>query len=146
MSEEEVLEYIEVGGKQYPVVKTGRAQARQVIQLTKWLSKHGYRAARSIKSDKSVEELDGIEFIVRFLEELDDDALIDLFTALVGCEKEDSEVYFDIAVLIEIAVQTYKSQPAVQKMLDRFFSPPNSTENPQGSSTTSELLMDGQTN
>lgn len=133
---------IEVGGEMYSVVKTGRAQARQVIQLTQWASKHGYRAARSVQQGST--SMTGLEFIVRMVEELDEGALVDLFTAIVGCDPAVSEVHFDIATLIETAVAIYNGQPAIQRLIDRFFSTPNSSGSTEEHSTPSDQPTDGQ--
>jgi len=143
MREELVMTEIDLGGERYPVVKTGRAQARQVLQLTKWASKHGYRAARSIQPGGS--QMTGLEFILRMIDELDEDALMDLFTAVIGCDPAVSEAYFDIAVLIDAAILTYNNQPALQRLIDRFFSVPNSSGSTEERSTTSDQPMDGQT-
>jgi hypothetical protein len=140
----EVAEYVvDVGGKEFQVIKTGRAQARQVVQLTRWVAEHGYRAARNIKDTSG--KTSGVEFLAKFVEALDENAMIDLFTALIGCEKEDSELYFDVAILVDAAIAIYTKQPAVQRLVERFFSTDNSSITTEESSTMSEEPTDGPT-
>jgi len=45
---------VKVGDVEYPVIKTGRAQAKQVLRITKWISRHGTRAVRHLQSDPDV--------------------------------------------------------------------------------------------
>jgi hypothetical protein len=142
----DVQDFIEINGKPYSVVKTGRAQAEQVVQVTRWISRHGVKAIQSVQSDSlSLEGASGIEFLGKFVEALTPDALIDLFVVLVGCPKEDAEVYFDIAVLVDVALQVHERQPAVRRLVERFFSTPNSASDMVASSTTSEPPTDGPT-
>jgi hypothetical protein len=145
MSEETFNDLIEVGGKEYRVVKTGRAQAQQVVRMTKWISKHGMRAIKEMRRDipsSSMEDMSGVEFLGAFVEALDEDALIDLFMALIGCDKEDAEVYFDISILIDVAILVYNHQPALQKLIDRFLSTSNSEPSSPATFTISEPLTD----
>jgi hypothetical protein len=139
----EALEFVEVGGKQYRVIKTGRAQAEQALGLVRWISKHGAKAMQSITptdgAEKKVGAAGGIEFLAKFIDALDADALIDLFTVLVGCPPEDSEVYFDIAILVDLVMETYNHQQSLRRLIDRFFSSGNSIVASEAvSSTTSE--------
>ena len=139
----EALEFVEVGGKQYRVIKTGRAQAEQALGLVRWISKHGAKAMQSIipadGAEKKVGAASGIEFLAKFIDALDADALIDLFTVLVGCSPEDSEVYFDIAILVDLVMETYNRQQSLRRLIDRFFSSGNSiVASEAASSTTSE--------
>jgi hypothetical protein len=141
---------IEVGGKEYQVVKTGRAQAEQVLGLSRWIARHGIVVLKKIRNDKKeivIDEGQGIDFLVQIVENLSADALIDLFEVLVGCSKEDAEVYFDVATLIDVAITVYDEQPSVRRLAERFFSAPNSPEAPVSdeSSMASEHPMDGQT-
>lgn len=139
----EAIDYVELNGKRYAVIKTGRAQAEQVLLVTRWISRHGVQAMQAIQTDSL--SASGIEFLGKFVEALTPDALIDLFIALVGCPKEDAELYFDIAVLIDVAMQVYERQPAVRRLVERFFSTPNSASISDERSTTSEPLTGGPT-
>lgn len=134
---------ITIAGEVYDTIKTGRAQANQVILVTKWIAKHGMRAFRSLNIDQA-QNLTGTELIFKLVEELDADALIDLFIALVGCSKEVAEVHFDIATLIDVAVDVYQNQPSLRKIVDRFFLSANSSDSTQELSTVSEVPTDGQ--
>lgn len=131
--------FVEVNGQQYDVIKTGRAQADQVLRITRWLAKYGVKAFRQTQKDTDKFEIsDGMEFITGILESLTSDALVDMFQAIIGCAKEDAELYFDIAVLIEAVVMVYEGQPSVKRLIDRFFSTPSSPESTEESSTKSE--------
>lgn len=135
----DAIEFVEVGGKQYRVIKAGRAQAEQVLGLTRWISKHGSKAMKSVNSgDKEKTASGGIEFLTRFIDALDADALIDLFTVLVGCPPEDSEVYFDVAILVDVVIEVYNRNTSLRRLVDRFFSSGNSEEPTEDLSTPSE--------
>jgi hypothetical protein len=123
---------VTVGEKEYQVIKTGRAQAEQVVLISRWISKYGFRALKNISKDGTVEVESGVDFISQIIDNLTADALIELFVALIGCSKEDAEVYFDIAVLIDVLVEVYNNQPAVRKLIDRFFSGTQSQVASQG--------------
>jgi hypothetical protein len=126
---EEQAGIVEVGGSKYAVVKTGRAQAEQVLQLTRWIANHGIRAVKSIQAEgKKFDASNSMEFISSLLEAMTVDALIDLFIVMIGCSREDAEVYFDIGVLIDVLVEVYEKQPAVRRLVERFFSTPASEE------------------
>ena len=73
------------------------------------------------------------------------DALIDLFQVLIGCSKKDAEKYFDIGILVEVALDVYENQPGIQRLIDRFFSTDESTESTEDSSTKLEESTDIQT-
>lgn len=136
----EAIEFVAVGEQKYPVIKVGRAQAEQVVRITRWLSRHGARAIKEMQTDPNVNVagLGGVEVLGKFVETLDADALIDLFYALIGCSKEEAELYFDIATLIEVAVEVYERQTSVRRLIDRFFSSGSSKSTTEEPSTTSE--------
>lgn len=135
MSKEQ--EYVTVGGEKYAIIKTGRAQAEQVLLLTKWVSKHGLPALEGVSDD--IDADNGLLFITELVEHLTADALIDLFVVLVGCSEEDAEIYFDISILVDVAFEVYNRQPALRRIIERFFSAPSSEETEEDeSSTTSE--------
>lgn len=141
------LDVVEVGGNKYQVIKTGRAQAEQVLLISRWISKHGIKAIQSLQAENQKLEIsNSFDFLDKVIEALSADALVDLFIAVVGCSKEDGELYFDIAILIDVLVQTYERQPTVRRLVERFFSTPDSEGGNSGeSSTTSEPPTDGQT-
>lgn len=140
----EQLDSVVVGGQEYRVIKTGRAQAEQVAGLAKWISKHGTRAFRNMNINPQ-DQGSGLQIVLMFIESLDADALVDLFTVMVGCPKEVSEVYFDIADLVDVVINVYERNNSLKKLIDRFFSSASSTNTTQEPSTTSEQPMDGQT-
>lgn len=140
------LKTINIAERDYVLIKTGRAQAEQVILLTRWASKHGASAFRQLSEDGvEVTKLGGAELIGSLVGALNADALIDLFTAIVGCSPEISEEHFDIATLVEAAIFVYEGQPAIKRLIDRFFSMPSSSTSLVEDSTTSEQPTDGQT-
>lgn len=123
------VEMIEVGGKEYAVIKTGRAQAEQVVKITRWISVHGMKAVKALRTPEgTVEAGSGIELIGSIIGELSADALIDLYAALIGCPNEDAEVYFDVATLVDVAIMVYEGQPSVRRLMERFFSTSSSEQ------------------
>lgn len=134
----EVIEFVEVGGTQYRVIKTGRAQAEQVLGLTRWISKHGSKAMNVVSGENKPAGESGIAFLTRFIDALDADALIDLFAVLVGCPQEDAEVYFDVAILVDTVIEVYQRNQSLRRLVDRFFSSGNSEKDTESNSTTSE--------
>ena len=90
---------ITVNEVEYELVKTGRAQAQQVAKFTGWLSRYGVKAAQSLQNTD--ESAGGIGVILGFVENLNDDALIELFEIVIGCSREVAEVYFDVADLLD---------------------------------------------
>lgn len=139
-----------VGGVEYQVVKTGRAQAEQALGITRWIGKYGIPIIDRLRNDKDevvIDEGRGMDFLIQILENLTADALIDLFQALVGCSQAAAEVHFDVATLIEVALTVYNEQPSIRRLIERFFSEPSLPEvqSSDESSTTSEQPTDGQT-
>jgi len=135
----ETLEFVTVGEKKYAVIKTGRAQAEQVLGLTRWIYQHGKKAmsGMTVDADDSADTT-GIEFLGRLVSGLDTDALIDLFTVLIGCPREDSEVYFDVALLVDVVTEVYERNQSLRRLVERFFSSSNSKDNSEDISTQSE--------
>jgi hypothetical protein len=140
----EQSDFVEVGEVQYRVVKTGRAQAEQVLLITKWITRYGMPAIQEMQKEKSgtLEFNSGLDFISGVLDHLTADALIDLFQALVGCPKEDAEVYFDISILIDVLIRVYNENTAIQRVLERFFSIQDSTPSTEDISTPSGAPTD----
>lgn len=137
---------VEVGGKTYQVVKTGRAHAEQVVLLTKWIKKHGVPAATALQQSGLTDKAtNNIEFLLGAIDVLTADALIDLFVVATGCSQEEAEIYFDVATLIDAVIAVYQHTPAIQRLLDRFFLVSGTEEKQEESSTTSEEPTDGQT-
>ncbi len=119
----------EIDGKNYNVVKRGREQARQVTLIGSWLVKHGAPTVRAIQGAEGLEDMSGIEVIGQALSTLSEDSLIDLFQVVFGCDKKVAEESFDIALLIDGAMAMYNGHPAIQKLVNRFFSGSTSTQN-----------------
>jgi hypothetical protein len=138
---------IEVGSKKYTVIKTGRAQAEQVVQFTRWLSMYGPSLLKDLQDvdEDALAAGGGMAMITSILGNLSSDALIDLFTVLVGCSKKDSEKYFDVGILVDVALEVYENQPGIRRLIDRFFSTDESEEVSEDSSTTLEEPTDIQT-
>lgn len=136
-----------IGEKKYPVIKRGRAQAEQLVRLTGWLSKYGRGIYQQIRGldESSLETASIIEIILDIAGGLDVDSLIDLFMVATGCTKEEADEYFDIGILVETGMLIYENQPAVKRVVNRFFSDANSMVNTEESPTTSEEPTDGPT-
>jgi hypothetical protein len=77
----------------------------------------------------------GIEVIGVILEQLDADALIELFSLLFGCGIEVAREEFDVAILVDGAFAMYENSPAIKRVLNRFFSSSSSTSTPTEQST-----------
>lgn len=138
-----------VGEKEYQIVKTGRAQAEQVLGITRWIAQHGVPVINGLRNEQDeivVDESSWLNIFIQILEKLTPDALLDLFQVLVGCSKEDTELYFDVATLIEVALTVYNEQPSVRRLVERFFSESSSPVLPGSAefSMISEQPTDGQ--
>lgn len=133
--------------KDYVVVKKGREQAEQVIQLGRWISMYGIPAASKLVNDKGeIAFSDGLDLVNKIIDVLTPDALIALFSVIIGCNKKVAEAEFDVGVLLDSLIYVYENQPSFKRVISRFFSE-GSSEPTTGndSSTTSEPITDGQT-
>jgi hypothetical protein len=138
MSENE-KSVIEVAGKKFDVVKKGREQAVQVIDIAKWLKTYGIDSLDELANEEGEVQIDsGVDFISQVIESLSADALIDLYTILLGTSKKFADENFDIAVLVEAGIMVYENQPSFRRLIERFFSTSTSEETTEESSTTSE--------
>lgn len=137
----EKIEVVIVGESEYPIVKKGRAQARQVAALGQWLSKYGNQMLDDFLNTDAV---NAPQMIIGIVGGLTEDSLLDLYMVVTGCSPEEADEYFDIAQLIDTAIAVYEQQPSVKKLVDRFFSDANSTDMEE-LPTTSEQPTDGQT-
>lgn len=138
---------IEVGGQDFELVKTGRNQAEQVVQIGQWLSLYGLAALQELADEEgNIKIENGVEMIGTILQQLSADALIDLFSLIIGCPKSFAEKHFDIAILIDALMLVYESQSSFQRVISRFFSPTTSTNDSEESSTKLELPTDGTMN
>ena len=136
-----------IDGTEYPLVTYGRQQAHQAQGLTRWASKYGQQVYDALQTQGNSGNEGGLEFLLKILDLLTEDAMIDLFSALLGCSKETSELYFDTATLIDAGIVVYEKHPTVRKLLDRFFSTSDSESDGQpASSMTSDQPTDGETN
>lgn len=138
---------ITVNGVEFELIKRGRAQAVQVYSLGQWLSRYGGILV-SIFTEKP-EELDiseGLAFFGNILGSIEPDALLDLYEIAFGCTEEFCEENFDIADLVDAVMMIYNEHPTIRRLVDRFFSTNNSSEEQDEDSTPSEQLTDGQTN
>lgn len=141
MSETREDGFIDVGGKAYKIVKTGREHAEQVVLLTKWLGAYGPGLLEGLQSNE--EDIGGgLEMITQILANVTSDALIDLFQVLVGCSAKDAEKYFDVGILVEVALDVYENQPGIRRLIDRFFSTDELIESTEDSSTKLEESTD----
>jgi len=142
MSESSVK--LEVAGKTFELVKVGREQAEQVIQLGKWINEYGIPALSGMMNEEGeISFVSGIDLLGDVIEKLTVDAIIDLFVLVFGCSKTFANKNFDIGVLVEGLTLVYEAQPSIGKVISRFFSAATSVENTEEPSTMSELPTDG---
>jgi hypothetical protein len=135
---------VEIAGKQFELVKKGREQAEQVIQLGKWVNEYGVPALASMMNEEGeISFVSGFDLLGDILQNISVDALIDLYVVVIGCTKGFANKNFDIAVLIDTLAQVYDAQPSLGKVLSRFFSQGTSDEITEEPSTTSEQPTDG---
>lgn len=135
---------VDVGGKHYLIVKRGRAQAAQVLSLTRWLANYGVAALNAVQ-EKDYQNMTGLSFLSNLVQALDEDALVGLFQVVTGCANDEAEEYFDVATLIDTVVILYNEQPAIQRLITRFLPGTLSTGSTEPTPIASDLLTDGTT-
>ncbi len=137
---------VEVAGRTFELVKTGRGQAEQVVALGKWVNQYGLPALEGMMNEEGEVTFEGgLDLLQGIIGSLTADALIDLFVVILGCSKKFANENFDIAILIDAVFEVYDAQPSLGKVLSRFFSQTTSTENSEEPSTISEEPTDGPT-
>ncbi len=138
---------VEIAGKTFELVKSGREQAEQVVSLGKWMNQYGLPALEGMMNEEGeIVFSGGLDLLQEIIGSLTADALIDLYIVVLGCSKKFADENFDIAVLIDAIVEVYEAQPSLGRVLSRFFSQTTSIENSEEPSTTSEEATDGPTN
>jgi len=138
--------YVVLGNNRYNLVKKGRHQADQIVNLTRWIAKHGTKIAGALAGTDGKITIGTIgESLDKLAEGLTTDSLLDLFVIATGCTQKNADDYFDVDLLIECAGTVYNNQTAIKRLVERFFSRTNSTPNTEESFTPSEVLTDGQT-
>lgn len=127
---------VTLGTKSYYLIKSGMDQASQMSELAKWLAKHGMPifealTARSEKaaqeSEKGEKKTSTTDLFMIILDHVTPDALIDLFSVIVGCPRKMSEKYFDIGILMDAAMVVWDNQPGIRRLVGRFFSTTDSS-------------------
>ena len=137
---------VEVAGRTFELVKTGRGQAEQVVALGKWVNQYGLPALEGMMNEEGEVTFEGgLDLLQGIIGSLTADALLDLFVVILGCSKKFANENFDIALLIDSVFEVYDAQPSLGKVLSRFFSQTTSTENSEETSTISEEPTDGPT-
>ena len=137
---------VEVAGRTFELVKTGRGQAEQVVALGKWVNQYGLPALEGMMNEEGEVTFEGgLDLLQGMIGSLTADALLDLFVVILGCSKKFANENFDIALLIDSVFEVYDAQPSLGKVLSRFFSQTTSTENSEETSTISEEPTDGPT-
>ena len=104
------MNMIVVGESEYPLVKKGRAQAKQVEDLLQWLGRYGGKLFDEMTNEEGEVELSATipELIVDLSKIVSADALIELYIVVTGCTEEEADDNFDIAQLIDIAVEIFE--------------------------------------
>lgn len=114
---------VTVGEKEYPLIKRGRAQAEQVSQLLNWLSVYGSDFFASVTDSEGNISLGSIpEIITKLAGVVNTNALMELYMLVTGCSMEEADEYFDIAQMIDVAIELFEKQPSFKKVINRFFS------------------------
>ena len=109
----------------YELVKSGKAQADQVIAFTQWLSKYALPIFQKFSNPKAdLGELSYLDLFSLILNDLNSEALVSLFAVLVGCSQKVAEKHFDIGILVDAASIVWENQPGLQRLVNRFFSTP----------------------
>lgn len=128
-----------VAGKEFKIVKKGREQAAQVIDVAKWLKNYGLVALQDMAGEEGEVKVEsGADFISNIIDNLSPDALIDLYSILLGSSKKFAEENFDIGDLIEAGSLIYENQPSFRRLIERFFSTSTSETSSEESSMKSE--------
>jgi hypothetical protein len=131
---------LKVANKEYNLIKKGRDQAEQAIQLGVWINTYGLPAAMNITDEEGNVETDNILLLIgKILEQLNADALLSLYALVIGCTNRVADKHFDIGDLMDSLSYVYENQIGFRRLVSRFFSQVNSEENTETeSSTTSE--------
>jgi hypothetical protein len=133
MSEEHI---IEVGGKKYDLVKKGYDQAAQVIQVGKWLTEYGMPVLGTLDIDSEQANSSYLELFAKLFESLEPDALLSLFSVVIGCSMSTAKKEFDIGILIEAITTLWDNQPGIRSVVQRFFSEQSSSKEAEEESST----------
>ena len=122
---------IKIEGQQFNLVKKGYSQAVQLTQVGTWLSKYGLSIATKVTEFQSENEnANGTMVILKVLESLTPEALIDLFKVAIGCDHDFAMENYDTGTLVDAVIVIYNNQPAIQKAINRFFLQPAPTKTP----------------
>lgn len=114
---------ITIAGKEYELVKRGRAQAEQAIKFSHWLTKYALPLFEQfVTPEGDAPDLDYVELFSLILDGLSVDALIDLFILLTGCNKKEADEHFEIGILFDAAGVVWDNQPGLRRVVQRFFS------------------------
>lgn len=113
---------INIGNKDYQLIKRGKEQADQVILFTQWLTQYALPIFEKFSNPEGSTDLSYIDLLSLLLDKLSSEALVSLFSVLVGCSYKVAEKEFDIGILIEAATVVWDNQPGLQRVVKRFFS------------------------
>jgi hypothetical protein len=135
-----------VDGQEFNVVKKGYGQAKQIAEFGRWLNRHGAPVIQKLTGeDGGLEAPDTFQLVLALLDTLTPEAMIDLYCTVLGCERELANQHFEIDILVDALVALYHNQPAIQKVVSRFFSITVSEPTGDASSTPSAAPTDGAT-
>jgi len=121
--EESLPETVMVGDKEYNLIKTGVAQAKQVSDLLNWIGDYGDRLAGVLVTDDTnpASALGSTWALIAAIGKVSSqEALLDLFVVVIGCSDKEAEKFFSIGTLVDGA-QALLSQEEYAKVLNRFF-------------------------
>ena len=112
-----------LGDVEYPMIKVGRAQAQQIVDISRWLGRYGAKVFESSSDEKGNVSFGNIsDILTKVTDVLSADALIELFQVATGCSVSEAETYFDVGILVDTVVTMFDKNPAFRRVLDRFFS------------------------
>jgi hypothetical protein len=117
---EEIKTTVVVAGKEYELVKKGLEQAQQVIDFGSWVSEYGLGPLQDMSEIEG--NVSNEQMLSKLFSSLTPDALIELFSVIIGCPKTVSKKEFDIGTLIDGILIVWDNQPGIRSVVQRFFS------------------------
>lgn len=131
---EEGKAVVVVDGKEYHLIKTGFAQAQQVSALAGWFGQHGKPLFGAL-SGAQENGTGNVELVLSALGSVSPEALVGLFDVVVGCGPKVAREHFDLDILID-GVIGFFDNPAIRRVIERFFSSNEPSDQTENSSTT----------
>ena len=123
MTNEEFVTTVEVAGEEYELIKKGAPQADQIRHILKWMSTYLSGIIAEFTNEKGELEFDNIFILFgKVSDVVSTQALLELFSLVVGCSPEVTQEHFDIAILIDAVDVVWNNHPSFARVIKRFFS------------------------